>query len=260
MGSLPRHSCDKDDGHKMMDTSAHPPVMIVGGGLSGLSAAAILARAGYAVTVFEKARVPGGYARSKQQGAFTFNLGAHAFYLGGAGDSLLRELGVRYCGSPPALDTFLVLDGGKLHAWPTRRTRFAGMTVWNPDATAALARFSRSLKGIQKAHLHNVSLRDWLEQEVPHPHVRQFVLALARLTTYSHAPALVSAGMILPLFTAQVLYLDGGWQTLVDGLWQVAQEAGAELVTHARVTAIESAEERHCVRLANGASYPAAAV
>ncbi len=244
----------------MLDTRAHPPVMIVGGGLSGLSAAAILARAGYAVTVFEKASVPGGYARSKQQGEFTFNLGAHAFYLGGAGEKLLSELGVRYRGAPPAFDKWLVLDGGKLHAWPTRATSLPGMPSWHPDATAALARFYSSLKDIHQEQLQNVSLRDWLDQEVPHPHVRQFVLALARLTTFSHAPALVSAGMILPLLSAQVLYLDGGWQTLVDGLRQAAQEAGAELVTHVRVAAIEIAEERHTVRLANGASYLASAV
>jgi len=134
------------------------------------------------------------------------------------------------------------------------------MPSWHPNATAALARFYSSLKGLPQEQLQNVSLRDWLDQEVPHPHVRQFVLALARLTTYSHAPAMVSAGMILPLLFAQVLYLDGGWQTLVDGLRQAAQEAGAKLATHARVTAIEIAEERHIVRLANGASYLAAAV
>jgi phytoene dehydrogenase-like protein len=244
----------------MMETRAHPPVMIVGCGLSGLSAAAILARAGYAVTVFEKASVPGGYAMSKQHGEFTFNLGAHAFYLGGAGEKLLSELGVRYRGSPPAFDRFQVLDGGKLYAWPTRTTSLTGMTSWNPDATAALARFYSSVTSIHQEQLQNVSLRDWLDQEAPHPHVRQFVLALARLTTYSHAPAMVSAGMILPLLFAQVLYLDGGWQTLVDGLRQVAQEAGAELVTHAKVTAIEIAEEGHTVRLANGASYLASAV
>lgn len=243
-----------------MDTRAHPPVMIVGGGLSGLTAAAILARAGYAVTVFEKASVPGGYAMSKQHGEFTFNLGAHAFYLGGAGEEVLSELGVSYWGSPPAFDKFLVLDGGKLYAWPTRATSLTGIPSWNPDATAALARFYSSLKGIHQEQLQNVSLRDWLDQEVPHPHVRQFVLALARLTTYSHAPAMVSAALILPLLFAQALYLDGGWQTLVDGLRQAAQEAGAELVTHARVAAIEIAEERHTVHLANGASYRAAAV
>jgi phytoene dehydrogenase-like protein len=254
------HSCDKGDEYKMLDTHAHPPVMIVGGGLSGLSVAAILARAGHAVTVFEKASTPGGNARSKQHGAFTFNLGAHAFYLGGAGEELLSELGVRYCGAPPAFDKWLVLDGGKLYAWPTRATSLTGMPTWNPDATAALARFYSSLKGIRQEQLQNVSVRDWLDQEVLHPHVRQFVLALARLTTYSHAPAMVSAGMILPLLFAQVLYLDGGWQTLIDSLRQVAQEAGAKLVTHARVTAIEIAEERHTVRLANGASYLAAAV
>src|SRR5258707_6378361 len=251
MDSLPILACDKGEEERVLDPRAQPPVMIVGGGLSGLSAAAILARAGYAVTVFEKASVPGGYARSKQQGAFTFNLGAHAFYLGGAGEKLLSELGVRYRGAPPAFDKWLVLDGGKLHAWPTRATSLPGMLSWHPDATATLARFSSSLKDIHQEQLQNVSLRDWLDQEVPHPHVRQVVLALARLTTFSHAPALVSAGMILPLLSAQVLYLDGGWQTLVDGLRQAAQEAGAELVTHVRVAAIEIAEERHTVRLAN---------
>ena len=44
----------------MTDTLAQLPVIIVGGGLSGLSAAAILARAGHAVTVFEKASALGG--------------------------------------------------------------------------------------------------------------------------------------------------------------------------------------------------------
>src|SRR5260370_19776875 len=118
MGPLTLPSCHKGEGEKMLDRCAPPPVMIVGGGLSGLSAAATLARAGYAVTVFEKASVPGGYAMSKQHGEFTFNLGAHAFYLGGAGEKLLSELGVRYHGAPPAFDKFLVLEGGKLHASP----------------------------------------------------------------------------------------------------------------------------------------------
>jgi cation diffusion facilitator CzcD-associated flavoprotein CzcO len=44
----------------MTDTLVQPPVIIIGGGLSGLSAAAILARAGHTVTVFEKASAPGG--------------------------------------------------------------------------------------------------------------------------------------------------------------------------------------------------------
>ncbi|WP_201377298.1 FAD-dependent oxidoreductase [Ktedonobacter sp. SOSP1-85] len=40
-------------------THTQPPVIIVGGGLSGLSAAAYLARAGHAVTLFEKSGNPG---------------------------------------------------------------------------------------------------------------------------------------------------------------------------------------------------------
>ncbi|WP_201386437.1 oleate hydratase [Ktedonobacter sp. SOSP1-85] len=66
-----------------MTTHSHtqPSVIIVGGGLSGLSAAAYLARAGHAVTLFEKSGNPGGRARTRQQNSFFFNQGAHAFRL-----------------------------------------------------------------------------------------------------------------------------------------------------------------------------------
>ena len=76
-----------------MDTSAQAPVLIVGGGLSGLSAAALLARAGCAVTLFEKAEAPGGQAVTKRHSGFSFNLGAHALYTKGPAEKLLRELG-----------------------------------------------------------------------------------------------------------------------------------------------------------------------
>src|SRR5260370_3855435 len=113
----------------MRVTFAQPPVIMVGGGLSGLTAAALLARAGYAVTVFEKAGAPGGYAMTKSHGEFSFNLGAHAFYLRGPGEELLSELGVRYSGSPPAFDKWQALYGGKLHAWPTPATSVSGTTL-----------------------------------------------------------------------------------------------------------------------------------
>lgn len=64
-------------------------VIVVGGGLAGLAAAAYLARAGRSVTLFEQAAAVGGRARTRKQGAFSLNQGAHALYLGGPAEQVL---------------------------------------------------------------------------------------------------------------------------------------------------------------------------
>ncbi len=244
----------------MTDTLMQSPVIIVGGGLSGLSAAAILARAGRPVTVFEKAGAPGGYARTKQHGAFSFNQGAHALYLGGAGEQLLNELGVRFSGAIPGKDRFLALDDGKLHLFPTGMISLLRTTLLDLGAKGAFARLFSTLKHADLAQLQRVSWQDWLERQVPHPRLRQFMLALARLTTYTNAPEMIPAGLVIPLLNAQVRYLDGGWQTLVDGLRQVAVASGANIVTRARVAALEISAENHTVRLVDGTACQASAV
>ena len=70
-------------------------VVIVGGGFAGLAASIFLARGGRTVTLFEKRRYLGGRAITHLRHGFRFNLGPHAFYRGGAGSAVLRELGIR---------------------------------------------------------------------------------------------------------------------------------------------------------------------
>jgi len=92
--------------------------------------------------------------------------------------------------------------------------------------------------------------------------VRQFVEAGARLATYTHAPQLLDAGVALEFVGKRpdALRIDGGWQTLVDGLERTARQAGAQLVTKARVVAIETGTACHLIRLADGSSLQADAV
>ena len=54
------------------------PVVVIGGGLGGLSAAAHLARIGFPVTLIEQHDRPGGYATSFDREQFTFEVSLHA--------------------------------------------------------------------------------------------------------------------------------------------------------------------------------------
>jgi phytoene dehydrogenase-like protein len=85
-------------------------VVVIGGGMAGLSAACYLARAGVAVTLFEKASSLGGRAATQNYDGYLFNRGIHAIYTGGATSEVLQDLGIAYSyGSPK--ETFLLHQG-----------------------------------------------------------------------------------------------------------------------------------------------------
>src|SRR6185295_16965472 len=105
------------------------------------------------------------------------------------------------------------------------------------------------------------SVDDWLRAEGLRPDAAALVLALARVTTYSHEPGRFEAAALLEqlrlALTDGVLYVDGGWQTLVDGLAAAAWDAGARLEMDARAVSLECAVSG--VRV-EGAWHPARSV
>jgi phytoene dehydrogenase-like protein len=77
-------------------------VIIIGGGLAGLTTAALLASSGETVTLFERSsKEIGGRARTTEVDGFYFNQGPHALFLTDSTDSILKETGITYTGGIP---------------------------------------------------------------------------------------------------------------------------------------------------------------
>ncbi|MDQ3791705.1 MAG: NAD(P)/FAD-dependent oxidoreductase [Actinomycetota bacterium] len=242
---------------------AQTDVAVVGGGMSGLTAACYLARAGLAVTVFEKAPIPGGRAATREFDGFLFNRGGHALYTGGAGSRILEELGIYYDYGIPK-DTF-VLQGGKLSPFPADplgllRTDFLGAAD-----KLALVRFLVAISRARPAALARTSVQEWLDTEIRRPQLRRVIAAFARTFAYSTALDLVSAEMFVDKFQRAlrhpIHYVDGGWRVLVDALRDAAEQAGARVVSGAGVESVELVGDRAVgVRLRDGSLVRSSAV
>jgi phytoene dehydrogenase-like protein len=92
------------------------------------------------------------------------------------------------------------------------------------------------LPKLDPAPLARVSVADWLAETLSHADARALAQALVRVTTYAgdnRISAGAAVGQIQLALKNGVLYLDGGWQTLVDALTAAARTAGARILTSA---------------------------
>ena len=244
---LPREGIEMPDGAR---------VVVVGGGLAGLSAAAFAARAGARVSLIERISEPGGRARTREDRGFLFNHGPHALYQGGAAMAALRELGIDPAGSAAPTSGALAIRNGRLHALPGGLVSLLTTGLLRLPAKLELARLLASLPRIDTASLVGVTLGDYLRGALRHSATREVAAAVVRLTGYANAPEEISAGAALAQLQlglgTGVRYLDGGWQRLVDALARCAREAGAELRYGARVERVEHDGSVRALRLADG--------
>jgi phytoene dehydrogenase-like protein len=79
--------------------------------------------------------------------------------------------------------------------------------------------------------------------------------AIIRLTTYANDPDIQSAGSALHQIhlykLGGVMYLDGGWQTIVDGLLTVAINAKAKIVRGKKATEVQRSNSGWLVTLSD---------
>ncbi|WP_248923884.1 phytoene desaturase family protein [Paenibacillus hamazuiensis] len=208
-------------------------VAIVGGGIAGLTAAVYLAKAGRKVAVLEKLGRFGGRADTITKNGVKLNLGGHALYRGGEACDILQEFGITLEGGIPSVKTY-GLWKNESYLVPTGMMSMISFPLLSVSGKMEFARFMMKLSKIDVHAVPKVSLREWTEREVRDPMVRHLFYALTRTATYVNDPDLLWAQSTIKqlkrALTESVLYVDGGWETIVSKLRLLAENHGAAML------------------------------
>jgi prolycopene isomerase len=269
-------------------------VVVVGGGLGGLSAAVALAQKKIAVTLLEAQPHVGGYAVSFSRQGWTFDPALHVTAAGGAGQEfhrLLAGLGlgdtVRFLPLPHG---FRVRLGDFDFSLPNDYEGiFARLAEAFPEEREGLERFRRDLEAHVNAYapLFDADVSKWRSVPAFLPRLPAFLKHAATstkdyLAQFVHSPRLAallyqcSVFMGIPadefpavnfMMMFHVLFGDGlstiagGGQALSRALERRLRELGGEVVCRCPVERIDlSGGKAVSVRTGTGTVYPADAV
>jgi phytoene dehydrogenase-like protein len=231
-------------------------VVVVGGGLAGLTASATLAGRGLSVLVLERASRLGGRGGTLEEDGFKWNWGPHALYRRQVAAKVFKELGVRFTGSQPKASGGYGVYKGTKQTLPGGFLSLVSTGLFGLSGKMELARILSALPRRDADEWIGIPLSVFLAREVREPRVREFLCALVRLTSYTHAPEVMCAGSAIRqlqvALTANVDYVDGGWQVLVDALESISRAGGVEIRTGERVDAVEGEGGVRGVRLSSG--------
>lgn len=230
-------------------------VVVVGGGLAGLTAAVTAARQGARVTVLEARSDAGGRARTTESNGFLCNEGPHALYKATGGMAVLQKLGVEPDGAPPPTKGHGLLNG-ELGVLPSGAGSLVRTPFLGAKGKVEVAKLLSSIGRIPTEGLENVTVAEWIDGNVKDHNARLMLHSLVRLTTFVNAPEVLSAKVAVEQvrsgLTDGVLYLHRGWQSLTDALLAKAAEAGASVHTNIKAESIEPSADGVTVTASTG--------
>ena len=87
-------------------------------------------------------------------------------------------------------------------------------------------------------------LQEWLDKNIHDKSFAEIINTIVRLNTYGNDPEIQSAGshILCQIYVGSrngVMYVDGGWQTFVDGLQTVAKNANVRITMGKKATKVK---------------------
>ncbi|MFK4321875.1 phytoene dehydrogenase-like protein [Bacillus sp. RC145] len=238
-------------------------VAIVGGGLAGLTASIYLAKEGRKVVVLEKSSRFGGRAMTINKNGIYMNLGAHALYRGGEAFLTFNELGMNLTGGMPSTKTHGIWKDD-VYTIPTDFRSILSTPLLSWSAKIQFSRLMIHLGKLDINMIPKMSLSVWAEKEIQDPMVRNMFYALCRTTTYTYAPTMQLASSVLKQIQLSmkegVLYVDGGWETIITNLRGIANTSGVQFLAKKHVLKIEHCEGKQRIHCFDDEVFEAGAV
>jgi 15-cis-phytoene desaturase len=225
-------------------------VVVIGGGLAGLSAAARLAYHGYRVTLLEKAPKLGGRAITIPMKGFNFNFGAHAIYA--RDKSILRKfekeikLEVDWRDFSPA-KAFYDLGTFTTPMPATLEGLYKTKILDAENKVRFTAEILKTLTAIERGE-DGVLIGDYLQKQPEQ--VREVLLTLASSNFFTNEPEKIPSPLFFAyykrLFSTQraVSYIGGGWQAIVESLSNIIEKNGGTIITKAKIDHIEVDDDK----------------
>lgn len=242
-------------------------VVVMGGGVAGLAAGALLARAGKSVTVLEKGNQAGGRAYTYADKGFTLNYGPHAIYLPTEGilAGLIDRLGcqpLQYGGPEPAKSYWS--DDGRFGAIGSSPTSLLTTNLFPVTSRVQLTKLMLAFRGAKIDRIDDgMTYGEWIDAHVSDPRVRRFARAFGTVNTYSRPSRDLSAKFFVrhvqrTLFSKDgVGYMSGGWASMYNTFLRALTENGGHLVTGARIDTLRVEDGRVIAATAGSEHYEA---
>lgn len=220
-------------------------VVVVGGGLAGLSAAARLAHHGYEVTLLEKAPKLGGRAISIPLKGFNFNFGAHAIYA--RDKSILRlyesEIGLHVDWKDFSPSKAFYDLGSYTTPMPATLEGLYRTKILDSQNKLRFAyEIIKTLTSIERGE-DGVPIGEYLMKEPPQ--VRDLMLTIASSNFFTNEPEKIPSPLFFEyykrLYATQraVAYIGGGWQAIVDAFAKIIENNGSKIITKEKIMRVE---------------------
>lgn len=248
-------------------SSKKPDAIVIGSGISGLTVAGLLAKAGRRVVVVERNRKPGGALRRFKRDGIPFDIGFH--YTGGLGRGQILEVLWKYLGVWPEITPVpMHPDGYDLFKFRDSATEVKGYYSYErareqlcsvfPHETAGIDGYLESIKKIcREIPFYNLELplspflRDFFSSKdrplaeavssmVKDPELQAVLTA----PTFLYGVPPEQAGLTMHAAVAHSYYegawcVRGGGQAVVDAFLKILNEQGVEILTGQGVERIE---------------------